>query len=313
MDRRRARKNRILFQKSITKMATKSNYTKTKTGDLDVENLENQRKIIDQMKNLFLNNINSLNAEQMVFNPNQNQNILNSLKVSFDLGNDTNKLGVFNKAMSRQVTNSEKIVNALKGWMENSKTSSALKGKTNSGNVMYIDDIFLEMDKIKSFDHYFHYNNIENIIEKYEFLKKKNQIKTKKRTATRLKLFKEKSSFNYDVMGLKRGSLLGKDENLEDILSKPEAIKQAKNTVMRKNFFKNAPYIEKLMQEELFDPQKIKDFYKNKYQKEKKKNLLSFFKALIVNLFAIFCYCCKKKNQKTKAKTKKKLSYLDQK
>lgn len=310
MDRRHARKNRILYRKSFSKIGTKNFYAKTKTGELDGENLESQRKINEQMKSFIINNsplLSDMNflASNLFFG---NQN-----KVSFDFSNfDNNNKGMVsnngnNGGINRQATNSEKIVNALKGWMESSKLNSAYKGKTvvgnpNNGN----EDILLEMDKIKSFDFYFSYNNIEYIIEKMEYLKKKNQRKIKKKATTRMKFNMEKNANSIEAF--RRGSFM---INKEDILSLEENIgkPQPKNTLMRKNFFKNVPHLEKLLQEELFDPNKIKEYYKNKYLKEKKKGILKFIKICIIDFFELICFCFYKR----RTRTLKKLSYLNEK
>ena len=312
LDRRQSRKNKILYRKSFSKMGTKNFFSKTKTGELEVENIEGQKKVGDQLKNFLINN-SSLLSEMNLLAHNMNPSLNGTPnKVSFDfsnLENNNKSMAPNNGGINRQATSSEKIVNALKGWMENSKFSSAFKGKSMVGNPAYIDDILLEMDKIKSFDFYFSYNNIENILEKMEFLKKKNPRKTKKRTTSHLKLNKEKTT--NVVEGFRRGSFMINKEDvlsLEENLAKPDLWKQPKNTVMRKNFFKNVPHLEKLLQEELFDPNKIKAYYKNKYLKEEKKGIVKFIKVCVLGLFKFICFSCFKRGNKTL----KKLSYLNE-
>lgn len=202
------------------------------------------------------------------------QAVVEAKKISFDLSNVIleklkNLGGNFSFTVDKQIK-SPKFMSALKGWVEKSKFRSNLKPKGGANNQS--NETQYEMDRIKSFDSYFIYNNIESILEKMEAINYyKNKRKLRRNNLAKVNVMKERTLNLADgsLTPFIRGSaLFNKEEGFPNLNQYP------KNTIMRKNFFKNAPYLEKLLQEEKFDPKKIKEFYKKKYLKGENKSYI---------------------------------------
>ena len=238
-------------------------------------------------------------------------NAVDVKKVTFDLSavileKLKNLGGNFSFTVDKQIK-SPKFMSALKGWVESSKFRNNLKPKSTAAANNEKNEAQFEMDRIKSFDSYFIYNNIESILEKMEVINYyKNKRKLRRHSPAKVNVMKERTLNLTDgsLTPFVRGSVLfNKEEGEPNINHFP------KNTIMRKNFFKNAPQLEKLLQEELFDPNKIKEYYKNKYLKEDKKGIRKFFRICIIGFFKLICSWF----YKGKTRTLKKLSYLNEK
>ena len=183
---------------------------------------------------------------------------------------------------------SPKFMSALKGWVENSKFRSTLKPKSAANNEK--NEAPFEMDRIKSFDSYFIYNNIESILEKMEAINYyKNKRKLRKHNPAKVNVMKERTINLTDgsLTPFVRGSaLFNKEEGFPNLNQYP------KNTIIKKNFFKNAHYLENLLQEEKFDPKKIKEFYKKKYLQGENKNYIKCFCSFLITVLKSVFFCC---------------------
>ena len=167
----------------------------------------------------------------------------------------------------------------MRKLFEISKGNTAISDKKAITDKETFKENQIDLDRIKSFDLYFSYNNIENVLGYMEMLNLlKLRRKTGKMTNKMKHLYLQNSLNQNGVPTYIRGSVLvnnKKDDNLIDdfLFNKNQEMMQKRqynaHTFIRKNFFKNAPMLEKMMQEEQFDPEKIKEFYINKYMRGK--------------------------------------------
>lgn len=217
----------------------------------------------------------------------------------------------------------------MKKLFEISKTNNAnnaekAKINTNNNNILVEFNNYqnsLEIDRIKSFDFYFSYNNIENVIAQIEMI---HLLKLRRKTGKSNKmkhLYVQNSIKNNGVPNYIRGSILvgnlKNDDNIIDnyIFNKNQEILQKRqynsHTYIRKNFFKNAPMLEKMLQEEQFDAEKIKEFYINKYVRGKTQNFFIYrFKVCWIWVKKKVLRCCVKRRRTKLMENKKKTTIL---
>lgn len=301
-DRRKTRKNKFILRKSLKQIATKILFNSlSKSSDFDGENAEAFRKIGEQVKNL----LKIEKTSKFDLTPPNNSN--DSKKTLF---NQSNELRKSNGSISfNQEKNSESsaLMSILKGWVESTKQRSKSKIIPLTNSLFVSQPHFLLMDRIKSFDFYFFYNNIENIIDKMETkIKPKRKIKKQGETTFKTNVFKEKTINLVDgnLMSHARGSLAGhKFDNINDSSDKKSLIYH-NNNVMRKNFFKNAHHLEKLLEEEKFDPKKMKEFYRNKFLTGKKRGFLGYLSSCFLDLLKSL-FCCRTSKKKTNERKKR--------
>ena len=145
----------------------------------------------------------------------------------------------------------------------------------------------LEMETVKSFEVYFPHNNIERVLARIEYLKLSEILRKGKKNCNRKKyqLFLENNmNINEVKPNFLFGSLLANNtENAENYLEekfdkemKKILIEQKTGGGLQRKFFKDRANIERLIREEEFDPEKLKERYKEKYQK-KEKNFFCFW------------------------------------
>ncbi len=167
----------------------------------------------------------------------------------------------------------------MRKLFDTSKGNTSITDKKTITEKETFNDNSVDLDRIKSFDFYFSYNNIESVLGYMEMLNLlKMRRKTGKMTNKIKHLYLQNSLNQNGVPTYIRGSVLvnnKKDDNLIDdfLYNKNQEMLQKRqynsHTFIRKNFFKNAPMLEKMMQEEQFDPEKIKEFYIKKYMRGK--------------------------------------------
>ena len=176
-----------------------------------------------------------------------------------------------------------KLVDFLK---INKNKGEKLSTPMPSENELKNDEIFersFEIDGLKSFEGYFSTGNIEGIIEKIEGIRK-----------TRLQKKLKKSKSIYNLLNTLESP---RKEKSKFFLENPEININSPNknkNIMRRNFFKNARNLEKLIMEDKFDAEKFKAYYIKKYEKPKRKSCFERFKNCLL-IFQFF----KTKTRKT--------------
>ena len=290
--RRKSRKKNILVRKSLARINSK------KSVGFDVNEIDDFLKILQE---------NDHKAEYKEFR---------SLKSEFAEGGPSKSLksiqspAITNNSNANKNTAISGFLKILRRLFEMSKTAGRGTVSTNNINnnninkntqpaMDYLGENGVDLDRIKSFDFYFSYNNIENVISQMEMLNLMKLRRKTGKTQNKLKHLYLQNSLKQKegVPNYIRGSVLvnnNKNDNniIDDFLyNKNQELLQKRqynaHTFIRKNFFKNAPMIEKMLQEERFDPEKIKEFYINKYMRGKTQTI--FFRKL-----KIFWNCFKK-------------------
>lgn len=307
--RRKSRKKNILTRKSLARINSRKSF------NIDKEDIEEFLKII---QGAMPKEVENYNKE------------FKSLKS--DIGDTVSMKS--NQTPSVQVSNnnsSNNKNNVMIGFLTllrkifESKGNSLSEKKSIVGpaeeNMINANN--LELDRTKSFDFYFSYNNIENVISQIQMY---NLLKLRRKTGktqNKLKHLYLQNSLNQNGLpNYIRGSVLAtghkNDNNLiDDFLFKQnqELLKKRQlnsHTFIRKNFFKNAPMLEKMMQDERFDPEKIKQFYIDKYMKGKTQTI---FMYSLKNIWAFLrkywrkCWA-KKKNTKLRIQENRKNAIL---
>ena len=281
--RRKSRKKNILYRKSMSRMLSR----KSLNINNDMEEIEKFFSMLSGVEGKDKEKRSSrehANAKELY------QKDYKSMKSEF--GETTSAKSIQSPSVpgnngSNKSNLIQGFVKFMKKLMEMSKTGTTGQRNTISTNIdngnkvqemVYFNDTTLDLDRIKSHDFYFSYNNIENVIsqiEMYHLLKLRR--KTGK-TQNKMKHLYLQNSINQNgVPTYIRGSILvtnnRNDDNLIDdfLYNKNQELMQKRqfnnHTFIRKNFFKNAPQLEKMLQEEQFDPEKIKEFYINKYMR----------------------------------------------
>lgn len=197
-------------------------------------------------------------------------------------------------------------------------------GSTNISNTHATstkkEDI-LETDRVKSFEEYFQYNNIENIIQHIELMKlKKFNKKMKKNSFLKAKYqlyLQNNLDINESIPTFLKGSRLyskRKTTTLKQNLKKNEELmlnqNRASQPIAKRYYFKNSLNLQKLIAQEQFDPEKLKAYYRKKYMKKSlKENILIFCKAISNKIITITKKIIrrKKKNSRKRIKEEKKM------
>lgn len=172
-----------------------------------------------------------------------------------------------------------------KSGLNTNTTNDNNKNGNNQKNIDVAqnkDDINHDIDKVKSFDDYYSHNNIETILHGLEMkkfkklskkIKKGNYLKTKYQS-----FFQNTIDINHTIPTFLRGSnLYGRKKTVifKENLKKKQKFLEKKNRksslAIKKYYFKNSLNLQKLIEQESFNPDKIKDYYKQKYMKNKNK------------------------------------------
>ena len=141
-----------------------------------------------------------------------------------------------------------------------------------------------DIDKVKSFEDYYPHNNIETVIHEME-IEKFKKLNKKLRKCNFLKskyqmFIQNNLNINESIPTFLRGSTLydkRKATFLTANASKNERYIEKTNDrtqpLMKRYYFKNSINLQKLIAQEKFDPEKIKEYYRKKYIKEAKRKL----------------------------------------
>lgn len=175
-----------------------------------------------------------------------------------------------------------------------------------------------EVDRVKSFEDYYPHNNIEtvvNCIEREKFRKLNKKIKKSNFLKSKYQLFIQNNlNVNESIPTFLRGSTLydkRKATTLKNNLKKNEKYIQKNNDSIhqpsKRYYFKNSLNLQKLIAQEKFDPEKLKEYYRKKYMKTNRtKQLFEFFKNVFGKTLNFFKKIAKKKKT-TKNKEKAKI------
>lgn len=139
------------------------------------------------------------------------------------------------------------------------------KSKSITPNGINFSERSFDIDAVKCYEGYFEDGNIHEILKKIENISKTCQKKIKR----------SKSIYNQ----LNASNCMHREKKKKKLheAGKYKMTENIKGNIMRRNFFKNSRYLEKLIMEEEFNTEKIKAFYKKKYEEEKKMNLCQRF------------------------------------
>lgn len=136
------------------------------------------------------------------------------------------------------------------------------KGKVNSEAeikelVSNDQERSFDIDGIKCYEDYYSEGNVDLVLEKVEEFRKKRAYQKKMKKSRSIY-----NLFNLDNNHKERTKLYeGTATNI---------LKVKQKNVMRRNFFKNARNLEKLIMEDQFDVEKFKAYYIKRYEKEQK-------------------------------------------
>jgi len=157
--------------------------------------------------------------------------------------------------MANRLENNEKT--------KNKAEKMTLEAK-NQAEKMALDSV-LDLDRLKSFEFYFPEDNIERVLkrvegEKLQYLRRKstkNIPSRKKKSELFLQNVNRKKKLNLEN--------LMEEKQEKDFLSPVSN----PNSPLHRDFFKTKNNLEKQMREEEFDQEKIKTFFREKFQKKK--------------------------------------------
>ena len=149
-----------------------------------------------------------------------------------------------------------------------------------------------DIDKVKFFEDYFPHNNIDRVIHSIELTKFKKLNKKLKKSnflKSKYQLFIQNNlDVNETIPTFLRGSTLY-DKNKATILkdSLKDKKKMDNNTERnqintKRYYFKNDMNLGKLIAQEKFDPEQIKEYYRKKYLKEQKRRIFQRIGKLFV-------------------------------
>ena len=199
-------------------------------------------------------NIDSLDNFEVKFNGNPDENSLASSRSSQKV---ISLQSLFMKLF-------EQLKMGTNGKIQELKTSDKLVSQeeikdSKSDNVI-VERCF-EIDAIKCYEDYYQDSNVDLVLERVEqFRKRKAQNKMKR----------NKSVYNF----LSNLEISPRKIKLERGDTTTIGTKPKLNNIMRRNFFKNARNLEKLIMEDKFDVEKFKAFYIKKYENKKKGGFL---------------------------------------
>jgi len=163
---------------------------------------------------------------------------------------------------------------------------------TQMNTTFWKKDELSDIDKVKSFEDYYPHNNIEtvlNAIETEKFKKLNKKIKKGNFLKSKYQLFIQNNlNVNESIPLFLRGSTLydkTKALSIKNNLKKNANLIEKSNErqpIARRYYFKNSMNLQKLIAQEKFDPEKIKEYYRKKYMKEgRRKVAYKAFKKFI--------------------------------
>ena len=144
-------------------------------------------------------------------------------------------------------------------YLESFKLANRLENNEKTKNQAALEAV-LDLDRLKSFESYFPEDNIERVLKRRCLIMKSNKNITRR-----------KKKYELFLENINRKT----KQNLENIMEE----KQEKdflspvsnsNSPFQRKFFKTKNNLEKQMREEEFDEEKIKTFFREKFQKKKK-------------------------------------------
>jgi len=298
--RRKSRKKNILVRKSLARINSRKS-----VNMMDMEELDN-----------FFSNLEGASTSARLSKEKEPQK---DFKKEFrSLKSDFGETPSMRSVQSPSSNSSSKMNGVIGGFLKFMRRLVELSKGSKTNNVQEVvvalNENTLDLDRIKSFDFYFSYNNIENVIAQMEMF---HLIRLRRKTGksqNKMKHLYLQNSINQNgVPTYIRGSILvtnnKNDNNLIDdfLYNKNQEMLQKRqynaHTFIRKNFFKNAPMLEKMMKEEQFDPEKIKEFYINKYMRGKTQTY--FFKGVKM------MWACWKKMWKSCCKRRKRTKLIE--
>lgn len=308
--------NELCHENSIeTDEENESSIIIKKSGNNKEENnsiaeFEEEEKInedINTFKNDMLESKNSLtsfpeenkiNYKTVCFSPTSSPKAKNSkTKSDFESNNFEKRQTSFEKfpndkssgnSHNTQNENQEAFKQLIDKLMKKRRTGKFLNKTTRSLGTLQSDkeiqskninenqkhEAACQIENVSSFEQYFPEGNIENILEKfrceqfkYIFLK---SHKDKSKKDKKSNLFKELIDKKY------KGQNIIPSRN--SIFKNEGSHMNNMNNGLRNNFFKNTINLEKLMNDEKFNAEKIKDYYKKKYANKENIGILGKFK-----------------------------------
>lgn len=211
----------------------------------------------------------------------------NQLSVSSPKENNEKKLNLY--------TSFENL--AEKENKSQNKSHNSTKNNTLLSTICHRKD---DIDKVKSFDNYFPHNNIETLIYKIErrkFIKLNKKIKKSNVMKYKYQAFLQNSlDINQIVPVFLRGStlydktkMMHRKLNLQRNETFLEKNNENDGKFNKKYYFKSSMNLEKLIAQENFDPEEIKEHFRKRYFKSLKttiiikfiKNCFSFLRKII--------------------------------
>ena len=115
----------------------------------------------------------------------------------------------------------------------------------------------LEIDALKSFEEYFINGNIEYILDKIEHKRIKKVYKKIRKSKS---IYSRMNIANKEMMETTK-------ERSRFFVENTAGLRKQKINIVRKNFFKTSKNLEKMIKEEKFNPEKFKDYYIKKYER----------------------------------------------
>ena len=195
----------------------------------------------------------------------------------------------------------EKIENFMENFQKKPNISNNSNNLNNLNNLnsaqmnasFWKKDELSDLDKVKSFEDYFPHNNIETVlhtIETAKFKKLNKKIKKGNFLKSKYQLFLQNNlNINECIPLFLRGSTLydrtkaiSLKENLKKNAKMIESNNERGEPLTRRYYFKNSMNLQKLIAQEKFDPDKIKEYYRKKYMREgRRKVVYKAFKKFI--------------------------------
>lgn len=151
-----------------------------------------------------------------------------------------------------------------------------------------------DIDKVKFFEDYFPHNNIDRVIHSIELAKFKKLNKKLKKSnflKSKYQLFIQNNlDVNETIPTFLRGSTLydkKKATYLKDSLKDKKKMDNNNNAERnqintKRYYFKNDMNLGKLIAQEKFDPEQIKEYYRKKYLKEQKRRIFQRIAKMFV-------------------------------
>ena len=195
-------------------------------------------------------NIDSLDNFEVKFNGNPDENSLTSSRSSQKV---ISLQSLFMKLF-------EQLKMGTNGKIQELKTSDKMVSQEEIKELKSdsIVERSYEIDAIKCYEAYYQDSNVDLVLERVEEFRKRKAQKRMKKT---------KSVYNFlSNLDISPKKIKFERGDTTTIGTKPKL-----NNIMRRNFFKNARNLEKLIMEDKFDVEKFKAFYIKKYESKKKR------------------------------------------